>query len=256
MEAFMALSAGRRKQAVPISDSLQRKLSLYALAAGAAGVGVLTSSSPAEGEVVYTPVHQVLGRNQKYAIDLNHDGITDFTLDNYFFQDGRRGSYIQAVLTVVPAAGAIVCSNEGYAAGALQKGAEIGAKDESGTACSVMAFRTVEGSFGTYSFGPWFNVSDKYLGLRFQIQGRTHYGWARLSVKWNGAYWIIGTLTGYAYETEANKPIVAGNEGDDSAMNSAPLMGDATVLRMNNAPSLSALSLGSAGLSIWRRESY
>jgi hypothetical protein len=247
----MAFSAGRHKQAVPISDSLQRKLSLYALAAGAAGVGLLTSSSSAEGEVVYTPVHEVLGRNQKYAIDLNHDGITDFTLDNFFSQGGRRGSYKQAILTIKPTAGAIVCSSEGYAAGALQKGAEIGPKDESGAACSVMAFRTVEGSFGTYSFGPWFNVSDKYLGLRFEIQGQVHYGWARLTVKWNHAYWIVATLTGYAYQTDANKPITAGDEGGNTTgvLGSVPT----GAVESQNKSSLGALALGSLGLPDSRR---
>jgi len=251
----MTISAGRRKQEVPISDSLQRKLSIYALVAGAAGVGVLASSSPAEGEVVYTSAHQVLGRNQKYAIDLNHDGITDFTLDNYFFQDGRRGSYIQANLDVVPTAGKIVCSSEGYAAAALQKGAEIGPKDESAKACSVMASRMVEGSFGTYSFGPWFNVSDLYLGLRFEIQGQVHFGWARLTVKWNHAYWIVATLSGYAYETDADTPIAAGDERtENTATHKAPSWEEGLEAHMTNAPSLSALSLGAAGLSIWRRD--
>jgi hypothetical protein len=251
----MPFSAGRRKQGVPISDSLQRKLSIYAVAAGAAGVGVLASSSPAEGEVVYTPAHEVLGRNQKYAIDLNHDGIIDYTLDNYFFQDGRRGSYITANLSAVPTAGEIVCSNEGYAAAALQKGAEIGPKDGFAKACSVMANRMVEGSFGSYSFGPWFNVSNLYLGLRFEIQGQPHYGWARLTVKWNHAYWIVATLSGYAYETDPNTPITAGDEGNaDTAMHEAPSWGEGLEAHMNNAPSLSALSLGAAGLSIWRRD--
>jgi hypothetical protein len=239
----MAFSAGRRKQPVPISDSLQRKLSFYALAAGAAGASVLATSSPAEGEVVYTPAHQVIGRTQKYAIDLNHDGITDFTLDNSFSQGGQRGSYKRALLTVEPAAGEIVCSSERYAAAALQKGAEIGRKDEFAKACSVMAFRTVEGSFGTYSFGRWFNVSNLYLGLRFEIQGQVHYGWARLTVKWNHAYWIVATLTGYAYETNPNSPITAGDEGE----NATGVLGSASASAVEslNGSSLGVLALGS-----------
>jgi hypothetical protein len=234
---------------------LQRKLSIYALAAGAAGVGALISSAPAEGEVVYTPAHQVIGRNQKYAIDLNHDGITDYNLDNYFFQNGRRGSYITANLSVVPAAGKIVCSSEGYAAAALQKGAGIGPRDEFAKDCSVMANRMVEGSFGTYSFGRWFNVSDLYLGLRFEIQGQVHYGWARLTVKWNYAYWIVATLTGYAYETDPNTPVTAGNEGDGAtAMNQPLVLSVDRKAQLTNPPTLSALSLGAAGFSLWRRE--
>jgi hypothetical protein len=243
----MTFSAGRRNRRVPISDSLQRKLSVYALAAGAAGVGALTSSYPAEGEVVYTPAHQVLGRNQTYAIDLNHDGITDYTLDNSFFQDGRGSSYRAADLNVTSTAGKIVCSSEGYAAAALQKGAKIGPKDGFAAACSVMAERLGEGSFGTYSFGDWFNVSDKYLGLRFEIQGQVHYGWARLTVKWNNAYWIVATLSGFAYETDADKPIRAGDEGHNAAetSGSAPV----SAVELPRKPCLGVLSLGSLGLA-------
>jgi hypothetical protein len=216
---------------------------------------VLASSSPAEGEVVYTPANQVVGRGQKYAIDLNHDGITDYTLDNYFSQGGRHGSYITANLIAVPAAGNIVCSSQGIAAAALQKGAAIGPKDGFEKACSVMADRMVEGSFGTYSFGRWFNVSNLYLGLRFEIEGQVHYGWARLSVKWNHAYWIVATLSGYAYETEANTPIKAGNEGTGEAgVNEVTPLGDDRSLQPKTSPSLAALSLGAPGLEVWRRD--
>jgi hypothetical protein len=43
--------------------------------------------------------------------------------------------------------------------------------------------------------------------VKFAIHGKTHYGWAR--IQWNG----IGSteyITGYAYETIPNKPIIAG----------------------------------------------
>src|ERR1039458_9779518 len=70
------------REAVKVPQSLHNSLALYALAAGATGVGVLALAQPAEGEVVYTPAHEVIGRNQSFAIDLNHDGITDFTIQN------------------------------------------------------------------------------------------------------------------------------------------------------------------------------
>ncbi|MGM5470096.1 T9SS type A sorting domain-containing protein [Flavobacteriaceae bacterium LMO-SS05] len=58
-------------------------------------------------------------------------------------------------------------------------------------------------------------TTDKYLGLRFNISGQTHYGWARVSV-----YQLPGTgdypnsgwaISGYAYEEDANTPILAGD---------------------------------------------
>jgi hypothetical protein len=50
----------------------------------------------------------------------------------------------------------------------------------------------------------------RYLGLRFVIAGKLHYGWARLDVTGNGEGVFNAVLTGYAYETVANKGIVAG----------------------------------------------
>jgi hypothetical protein len=51
------------------------------------------------------------------------------------------------------------------------------------------------------------------LGLKFVIHGKVHYGWARFSVTLGHHRQyddVSGTLTGYAYETIPNKPIIAG----------------------------------------------
>ena len=57
--------------------------------------------------------------------------------------------------------------------------------------------------------GNWLNVTNRYLGFSFKINGKTHYGWARMNVQIKGLR-IVGTLTGYAYETIPNKSIMAG----------------------------------------------
>jgi hypothetical protein len=61
-----------------LSEALHHHLNMYAIAAGAAGVGILALAQPAEGKIVYTPAHKnaVLGIN----LDLNHDGIADFRI--------------------------------------------------------------------------------------------------------------------------------------------------------------------------------
>ena len=56
---------------------------------------------------------------------------------------------------------------------------------------------------------PGLTSKTVYLGLKFQIKGKTHYGWARLNVEVSKTT-ITATLTGYAYETIPNKPILAG----------------------------------------------
>lgn len=65
--------------------------------------------------------------------------------------------------------------------------------------------------------GPWAGkgkgARDRYLGLKFVVHGKVHYGWARLSVRLGHDRQledVSGTLTGYAYETVPNKPIIAG----------------------------------------------
>jgi hypothetical protein len=63
----------------------------------------------------------------------------------------------------------------------------------------VVARSNVYTSNKTIVYGPWVNVKDRYLGLKFQIKGNTHYGWARLNVKVSKTT-ITATLTGYAYE--------------------------------------------------------
>ena len=63
--------------------------------------------------------------------------------------------------------------------------------------------------------GPWYRTGNRYLGLNFVINGKYHYGWARLKATGKfGTLKII--LTGYAYETIPNKAIIAGKtKGSD-----------------------------------------
>jgi hypothetical protein len=237
----------------PLSDKLNEKVSLYALAAAAAGVSALALPTPAEAEVVYTPAHQVVGRGQNYAIDFNHDGITDFTLENYFFRDrGGTGWYFQAALELMsPSSGATVCSHEGYAAAALSKGAKIGSEAPFAKGCNVLASAFVEGSFGSYSFGDWFDNKNQYLGLRFEIDGETHYGWARLTVGWENKYHVTAEVSGYAYETEANTTITAGDTGKTQEIGEQ----QPSTSRMGIQPNrltLGALAGGTAGGPVFK----
>jgi len=120
------------------------------------------------------------------------------------------------------------------AAYALRHGSRIGPKK-----------RFLAGSAyvtGSESWGYWRNVTNRYLGLEFKIQGKYHYGWARLSVEFIDPYTPEATLTGYAYETIPNKPIIAGKtHGED-------------VIALDSA-TLGHLARGAAGLAAWRKGS-
>jgi hypothetical protein len=47
-----------RRIASSLSESVQRQLNMYALAASAAGVSLLALASPAEGRIIYTHIHK------------------------------------------------------------------------------------------------------------------------------------------------------------------------------------------------------
>jgi hypothetical protein len=103
----------------------------------------------------------------------------------------------------------------------------------------------------------WFNVKDRYLGFKFQIGGKTHYGWARLNARLQGSK-ITLVLTGYAYETIAGKSIKAGqtkeaadHSGEQDFSPNADLT--APISDTPQPASLGMLSLGAQGVALWRR---
>jgi hypothetical protein len=101
--------------------------------------------------------------------------------------------------------------------------------------------------FSCTSHGPWKGAQNKYLGLAFHLQGKVHYGWARVS--------IVPALivTGYAYETVPNKSILTGQtQGTDEGGTEA-LTPRALNIPGPQVASLGLLARGSSGLAAWRR---
>jgi hypothetical protein len=66
-------SKAQRARAM-LSPSIDQRLTSYALAASAAGVGVLALTMPAEGRIIYTPAHHVITHGGSFSLDVNHDG--------------------------------------------------------------------------------------------------------------------------------------------------------------------------------------
>src|ERR1035438_2532977 len=158
---------------------------------------------PAQASVVYTPVNVQLPTNGSYPIDLNHDGITDFTFHS---QSGQGGCFIGGhgpfkELTIQPASlGGIVGNND---AAALVSGVLIDFRQSFYRTTALMYY--VMGGMCLYCRGNWVSASQRYLGLEFHINGQTHYGWAELSTY--GRTGLI-FLYGFAYETIAGKGIL------------------------------------------------
>jgi hypothetical protein len=258
----MRRSSGSRKTAI-LSDSAHHQLNMYALSAGAAGVGMLLLAQPAEAKIVYTKTHHVIGNHGIYDLDLNHDGTIDFRI----VQVGTptfNGTRASNTLNVYPVSGNAaegkIRGRRSVFASALRQGAQIGPGKHFG---AVTMAATGASDLSDWRTGPWVNVTNRCLGLKFKINGKTHYGWARLSVQMPGNFLMNATLTGYAYETIPGKSIKAGQTFDilpptpDSLSPDDPGPGASLTnpIPDNSQPaSLGLLALGAPGLAIWRRE--
>jgi hypothetical protein len=202
-----------------LSEAVQHKLNLYALAASAAGVGILATAQPAEARIIYTKTHRVISPNTHYDLDLNHDGVTDFTL-SAFYSTQKFGSdsisIYGGLLAIIPVNngvwGYFLSGGKwgGNFASALHAGTKVQAGKKFRSHDAALIRSTSFASRGFYEGGQWFHVKNRYLGLRFKISGQTHYGWARLNVKEVDNHKFTGLLTGYAYETIRGKGIIAG----------------------------------------------
>jgi hypothetical protein len=225
-----------------LSDSVHHQLSLYALAASAAGVGVLALAQPADAKIVYTPAHKWLPVNQYYYLDFNHDGVNDFKflLASSTWSPGfNRALSVRWVATSQS-------QNQIYSIGgaaALPKGKKVGPKSPGfkyrvNAALMFRVFSNPDcGSNGRS--GPWLNVKGQaYLGVRFAIKGQVHCGWARMgNISHNKP--VKALLTGYAYETVPNKPIITGKTKGPDVITTQPA-------------SLGHLAAGASVIPAWR----
>lgn len=247
-EAKLHGNADRRSSSPPLSAKLNKKLFAYAAAASAAGVTLLAQS--ADAKVVYTAANIPLSSYRHFSLDLNNDGIRDFVFSLW----AGHGDGLDILPTKLQTKNAIMGGSSTFrhqnSASALSSGVTVGPEAKFVATRQKMAQYNVN-SGGIYSSGPWKQAQDKYLGLSFTVNGKVHYGWARLNV---GAKNIRGSvITGYAYETVANTPIVTGDTGD--ADKAAPQASAPEILNTPAQPaaSLGALARGASALAVWRR---
>jgi len=209
---------------------------------------MLALAQPAEAKIVYTKTHKVIqGVGHFVSIDLNHDGIVDFSVG--VVPDRGSGTY-GAMLAAYRASSespnrVFQTSKHGWAA-AYSAGVRIGSKGHQAKPLKIGPYfgNTMENRFrartGYGYLGNWVNVENRYLGLSFVVNGKTHYGWARLNAVAGRQYWVRGTLTGYAYETVANKPIITGKTKGPDVITIQPA-------------SLGHLAAGASAIPAWRR---
>ena len=213
------------RSATTLNANLESGLLSYAAAAAAAGVSLFALVQPSEAKVVFTPTQLTIARNVVYTLDLNNDGIGDFNISNFGtdFDIGRnvRNTNGSSYTSVFMRAYALGKSNRVWGAGgfqsALAKGVTLSSKGQFNQTGGLMGHVYSRNGFGPTYKGPWApdgaTVTNKFVGFKFVISGQVHYGWARFNVRLRnaengGAGHAL--LTGYAYETVANKPIITG----------------------------------------------
>jgi hypothetical protein len=231
--------SSRKPSNVP--ESLHQRLNSYALAASAAGVGMLALAQPAEAKIIYTPAHKRVQFYHRLVIDLNHDGVPDFALSEHVTS---LTTYVGLSLDVITKpSGNKVVGKKIYASD-LRAGVKIDGSQPflSGVDAMAANFCTRTNQKCGFYLGPWANggkgVRGRYLGLKFVVHGHTHYGWARFNVSVSLAK-LSATLTGYAYETIPNKPIIAGKTHGKDVITVEPA-------------SLGHLARGASAIPAWR----
>lgn len=238
-------SGGRKLRPARVAEMelkqpLAKRLAAYALAAGAAGLGIMAGAQPAEAEIVYTHTNRYfsLDPGQRLGLDINGDGITDFYLKSSLFSVGALDAWAMG------AYGARANGLLGYpgrfgyfdpwgdAASCLARGARIGPRG------AFHRSNLMAGIDGFSSWGAWKAKASGFLGLEFQIDGQTHYGWVQISLFGVG----YGVVAGFAYNTIPNEPIRAGQTSDTDFVGEVP----------HQPAALGLLALGAPGLDIWR----
>jgi len=205
-------------------------------------------------------------------LDLNHDGIADFSFWN---SKSAYGNQVYGTLYVGCAAvpvssrnstcryqnneiwgrgmvsgrfasalhpGFTVKANKGY----FQQGRKPGGSQHHArgpVADMANILFTVVSQTSSASGGQWLFTKHRYLGLQFMIGDEVHYGWARVTVTLPAGKFepIQATITGYAYETIPNKPIVTGKTKGPDVVTWEPA-------------TLGRLAQGASGISAWREK--
>jgi hypothetical protein len=230
----------RRRKATETSvlpERLERRLLLYALATGGA-IGL--AAGPGQARVVFTPSNATFFGDRNFPIDLNNDGTTDLVLELRL----HYGFDALVYLTAVGEGGNGILHAYSQFAAAVHPGGLIGAGASTFSNQGVMAsdYVILQGQFVA--------ARRRFLGVKFLIQGQTHYGWVGFrSVTFHGSHGFAVNLAGWAYETEPNTAIIAGvrpsgGEAEWSSGSPRPAA---------QPTSLELLARGNVALADWRR---
>jgi hypothetical protein len=198
-----------------LAQPLGERVTAYAVAAAAAGLGIMAGAQPAGAQIIYTPADVRFERGAR--LDINNDGVTDFSITGYLnqsviswcslFVKGAPGNGVRGHDSGIIWPARLAEDTEIAASRTFQRNRK--------TAMGVLFPRRYIWTLGIRQL--WF------LGLEFQIDGQAHYGWAAVLITDAVAPpGYRGVVKGYAYNTVPNQPILAGQRSDADFIEKVP----------------------------------
>lgn len=192
-----------------LSESLKSRLKAYSMTAGAVAAGV----AGVNAQVVYTDIDPDVTGDTLY-LDLNNDGTDDFVFLASADVAGSSSSfnvYRNFVVALNSNAVAGSISSSYFYPYAFSSGSIIDGNQpfNSGSNFQTLGwdYFGISATSAAYTFG---NIrvgqGEAYVGLRLDVNGQTHYGWARLQLNLGGTI----TIMDYAYDANACVGIAAG----------------------------------------------
>ena len=202
------------KKTTKLTKRLAQYGALTAIVAGAAD---------ANGQVVYTDESPDFagGIGDQYFLDVNNDGNDDFRI----WHNGSSNLYVSPLTSTNGVLGS------GGSTFAYPFALTSGATVSSGAGTFFNngfsgGFQSL--NYGSCSFGNWCSVTDRYMGLEFNIGPDTHYGWVRLDVDQAGDVWSVEE---FAYDATPGAPVTTGDMG---VVGNAPVISCPMVAPVDN----------------------
>ena len=191
-----------------LQNKRNQKLAGYsALAAAFIAIG-----ADADAQIVYTDIIDLtINIDEGYILDLNGDGFGDFVFQAVEVLPGVwTAGIVQGILTSYSVGGpsnAVI----GYTGPILPYASALNASDPIGAAADFVtnsynqAF--LASIYSGVTYGPFADVTDKYLGVKFLIGADLYYSWFRLDVTVDP---ITITIKDYAYNSNPDESLIAG----------------------------------------------
>ena len=180
---------------------------LKTLTSAAAGLGLLLACPHAEAAIQWSGarnIHISVSNNPTYSLDMDGGGAIDFYLVAGTWGGGGAAGR-EVYITTGSSFASWLATTTSYYVAKLSGGYTI--------APSASLWTYSYGSLaytGNFSGGNFLHVPG-YIGVRFELNGDTKYGWIDFEGDANDGG--QGTIYGWAYEDVTDAPIIAGDTG-------------------------------------------